>query len=162
MCCDMRLLNKQLRVPSWPLSNMQRVIDSLEGAKWFCVLDLFSGFNQIVVRPKDTHKLCFVTPFGSFEYTRMPFGIASGPAYFSMVIQEVLEPMLYKGVINYLDDIAIYGRTVEEVMTRLEIVLRLLQHANLKIKISKCHFFMKEIELLGFKISERGIEPKLL
>ena len=92
----------------------------------------------------------------------MPFGIASGPAYFSMVIQEVLEPMLYKGVINYLDDIAIYGRTVEEVMTRLEIVLRLLQHANLKIKISKCHFFMKEIELLGFKISERGIEPKLL
>ena len=58
-----------------------------------------------------------------------------------------------------MDDISIYGRTVEEVKTRLEIVLRLLQDANLKINISKCHFFMKEIEFLGFKVLERGIEP---
>ena len=159
VCLDARSINKQILVPSWPLPNMQRIIDSLEGAKWFVLLDLFSGFNQILVHPKDRHKLCMVTPFGAYEYSRLPFGISCAPAYFQKVIQEIFEPLLFKGIIQYLDDITIYGKTVEELTTRTEIALRILQDSGLKIKLSKCHFFLNTIEFLGFKISEKGIEP---
>lgn len=159
MCVDYRLLNKQVVDDTWPIPNIETLIDSLEGATIYTQLDMFSGYNQIIIKPEDRHKTCFLVPnMGAFEYTRIPFGLSSAPSFFSRVVHTALEPLLYRGVICYLDDCLAYGRTETEHKNNLEITLRLLHNAGFKLKLSKCFWYQKEIEFLGFKISGKGVE----
>ena len=61
-------------------------------------------------------------------------------------------------MIAYIDDLIVLGKDVEDHFRNLEIVLKRLHDANLKLKLSKCYFFKKEVTYLGHKLSEKGVE----
>ena len=82
MCVDYRLLNRKTRKDAFPLPRIEESLDSLAGARWFTTLDLASGYNQVPVTEQDKSKKAFCTPFGLFEFNRMPFGLCNAPSTF--------------------------------------------------------------------------------
>lgn len=79
---DYRQLNSKTRKDAYPLPRIDESLDALSGAKWFSTLDLASGYNQGPVAEADCFKTAFCTPFGLFEFNRMPFGLCNGPSTF--------------------------------------------------------------------------------
>ena len=111
------------------------------------------------MHPDDIEKTAFVTDDGHFEWLVMPFGLKNAPSTFQRVVQKVLGNLLWHGCINYLDDIIIYSTTFEEHLSLLEEVFTRLRTANVKLKISKCHFPKQEVEYLGHIIGYNTVMP---
>ena len=96
-------------------------------------------------------------PFGKYEYVKVPFRLAQVPAYFQELMTGILKDFDF--AIAYLDDIIIFSRTAEEHLSHIRKVFKKLQSAKLSMKLSKCHFFSKEIQYLGHILSTKGICP---
>ena len=126
----------------FPLPVIDELLDELAGAKWFTSLDLRSGYHQIRMAEGGIHKTAFQTHHGHFEYKVMTYGVTGGPATFQGVMNEILEPVLRKFVLVFIDDILIYSKTLEEHAKHLELVFDIPQKNQLKVKKSKCMFAM--------------------
>ena len=97
------------------------------------------------------------SPFGKYEYVKVPFGLAQAPAYFQELMTGILKDFDFATA--YLDDIIIFSTTVEEHLSHIKQVFEKLCTAKLSMKFSKCNFFMKEIQYLGHVLSTKGIQP---
>src|SRR4030095_7851492 len=72
------------------------------------------------------------------------------------MINDVLRDLLDRGVIAYLDDILIYSETEEEHIALVSEVLRRLQDYGLAVTLDKCCFHEKEVDFLGYVVSDKG------
>ena len=75
MCIDYRKLNATTRKDHMPLPFMDQMLERLAGHKFYCFLDGYSGYNQIMIHPDDQEKTTFTCPFGTYAYRRMSFGL---------------------------------------------------------------------------------------
>lgn len=157
MCVDYRQLNAKTRRDSYPLPRIEESLDALSGACWFSTLDLASGYNQVAVAEKDKQKTAFCTPFGLFEYNRLPYGLSNGPSTFQRLMERIFSDESFQSVLLYLDDVIVFSSTVEQHLERLEKVLQRFQHHGLKVKLSKCCFFQQEVRYLGHVITGEGV-----
>ncbi|KAM1908129.1 hypothetical protein ACFX1X_028078 [Malus domestica] len=82
VCIDYRKLNNTTRKDHFPLPFIDQMLERLAGHSFYCFLDGYSGYNQIVIAPDDQEKTTFTCPFGTFAYRRMPFGLCNAPATF--------------------------------------------------------------------------------
>ena len=98
-----------------------------------------------------------MSPFGKYEYQKVPFRLAQAPAYFQELMNKVLKDLLFP--IAYLDNIIIYTKITENHLDHLQQVLLKLQNAMLSMKLRKCHFFAKDIQYLGQILSVTDIKP---
>ena len=129
----------------------------MKGAKVFSTIDLRSGYHHIALGKSSRAKTAFVTPFGKYKFLMVPFGLAQAPAYFQLLMNEVLKRLPY--AMTYLDDIIIFSENELEHLEHLEEVFRRLREAGLKMKHSKCDFFNSKIHYLQHLISAEGISP---
>lgn len=157
MCVDYRQLNAKTRKDSFPLPRIEETLDSLTGARWFTTLDLASGYNQVPVAESDRHKTAFCTPFGLYEWNRMPFGLCNAPGTFQRLMERLFGDQRHQSVLLYLDDIIVYSSSVQHHLQRLRMVLERLQAAGLKVKLEKCAFFREKVQYLGHVISSQGV-----
>ena len=121
------------------------------------LLDLHTGYHHIPLDKPSIPKTAFNSPFGKFEYIKVPFGLAQAPAYFQELMTGILKDFPF--AITYLDDIIIFSKTPQEHLSHIRMVLEKLRAANLSMKKSKCNFFSKEIQYLGHILSATGIRP---
>ncbi|KAL2102439.1 hypothetical protein ACEWY4_001607 [Coilia grayii] len=157
MCVDYRLLNSKTRKDSFPLPRIEESLDALAGAQWFSTLDLASGYNQVPVLERDKPKTAFCTPFGLFEWNRMPFGLCNAPSTFQRLMQRMFGDQQCQSLLLYLDDIIIFSSSFHQHLQRLEIVLSRLHTEGLKAKLEKCAFFRHQVNYLGHVISHEGV-----
>ena len=157
LCVDYRQLNSKTRRDSYPLPRIEESLDALSGAKLFSTLDLASGYNQVPVAEKDKFKTAFCTPFGLFEFNRMPFGLCNAPGTFQRLMERMFGDCRYQSVLLYLDDVVVFSATVEQHLERLEEVFARLQKQKLKVKLSKCNFFQRQVSYLGHVVSAEGV-----
>lgn len=157
MCVDYRLLNGKTRKDAFPLPRIDESLDALTGARWFSTMDLASGYNQVPVVESDRSKTAFCTPFGLFEWNRMPFGLCNAPSTFQRLMQRIFGDQQCQSLLLYLDDIVVFSSTIEQHLERLSVVLGRLQREGLKVKLSKCAFFQQEVSYLGHVISDKGV-----
>ncbi|RXN24314.1 Retrovirus-related Pol polyprotein from transposon 297 [Labeo rohita] len=134
-------------------------MDCLTGSKWFSVLDLRSGYYQIAMGEEDKEKTAFICPLGFFQFERMPQGITGAPATFQRLMEKAVGDMHLLQVIVYLDDIIVFGRTLEEHEERLLKVLDRLQECDLKVSIDKCQFCQSQVRYVGHIVSAAGVSP---
>jgi transposase InsO family protein len=159
LCIDYRWLNKITIKDKFPLPRIDDTIEALYGARYFSTLDLISGYWQIEIDEADKHKTAFICELGLFEFNRMPFGLTNAPSTFQRAMNNIFRTVLYKYVVVYLDDIIIYSKTFEDHLKHLAEVFSLLKDAGMRLNRTKCEFFKKEIEYLGYIISREGITP---
>jgi len=158
-CVDYRRLNAVSKSDAFPLPSIQDALDHLQGAKWFATIDLLSGYWQLGMTERAKEASAFCTRRGLFHFTRMPFGLKGSPSTFCRTMGIVLRDLLWTICLCYLDDIIVYGRTPQELLERLDIVLSRLATHGLKAKPTKCSLFKQEIKFLGHLVSSRGTEP---
>ena len=154
---DYRALNKVTRKFVWPMPKVEDIFSKLNSAKYFSTLDLRARYYHIGLTPDLIPKTVFTSPFGKYEYIKVPFGLAQAPAYFQELMTGVLKDLPF--AMAYLDDIIIYSSTPEEHLEHIKTVFKKLHHAKLSMKLSKCHFFSKEIQYLGHILGIEGIKP---
>ena len=161
-CVDYRRLNALTRKDAFPLPRIQDVLGTMGGARYFCTMDLASGYWQIRMQDQDKEKTAFVTRQGLFHFKTMPFGLCNAPATFQRVMEKVLMGLQWEQCLVYLDDIIIFGPTFEETLQRLHHVLDRLKIAGLKLKAKKCDWFRRSVEYLGHIVSPEGLrcDPK--
>ena len=159
VCVDFRKLNAKTVRDAYPIPRIAETLEALHGAKWFCSLDLQSGYLQVGVHEADKPKTAMTTPFGLYEFNRMPFGLTNAPATFQRLMERCLAGLNLKICLVYLDDVIVFGSTFEETLKRLEIVLKRLGDFGLKLKASKCKLFHTELSYLGHVVSQMGISP---
>ena len=154
---DYRALNKVMRKFIWPMPKVEDIFSQLNGAKYFSTLDLRAGYHHIGLTTESIPKTAFTSPFGKYKYVKVPFGLAQAPAYFQELMTGVLKDLPF--AMAYLDDIIMYNSTPEEHLPHIKTVFEKLHHAKLSMKLSKCHFFTKEIQYLGHILGAEGIRP---
>ena len=159
ICVDFRQLNRKTIKDAYPIPRIKETLEALQGAKWFCTLDLQSGYLQVEMAEKDREKTGTTTPFGLYEFNRMPFGLTNAPATFQRLMERCLGDLNLRTCLVYLDDIVVFGKSFDETLERLEAVLKRLGKFGLKLKPSKCKLFLNEIPFLGHIVSDKGVAP---
>lgn len=157
-CGDYRMLNKITTPDQYPLPNLNDVPPKLTNAKIFSVVDLVKAFHHLPVNPADIEKTAITTPFGLFEYLRMPFGLKNAPKTYQRFMDMIFRDFDF--VICYLDDILIFSENEEQHLLHLKQVFDRLCEYGLTINPAKCQLGQSEVTFLGRQISQNGIVPK--
>ena len=148
LCVDYRRLNAMTRADAYPMPRIEDMIDQLGKAKYLTTLDLTKGYWQVPVAEEDRPKTTFTTPFGLFQFLRMPFGLQGAPATFQRMIDRLLQG-LGQFANAYLDDVVIFSESWEEHLRHIETVLTRLRESGLTAKPRKCQFGMAQCVYLG-------------
>ena len=159
-CVDYRGLNSQTVRDRYPLPRIEDLLDRLHGSQYFSKIDLRSGYWQIAIKEEDVFKTAFKTEQGLFEWKVMPMGLTNAPSTFMRVMNQVFEGILDVFVVVYLDDILIYSRTLEDHKLHVDEVLRRLKEAGYYAKESKCVFFTRKVDFLGYVVQPSGLLPQ--
>lgn len=157
LCVDYRQLNAKTRRDAFPLPRIEESLDALTGACWFSTMDLASGYNQVPVTEGDKPKTAFCTPFGLFEWNRMPFGLCNAPSTFQRLMERIFGDQQCQSLLLYLDDIVVFSTSIAQHLERLGLVLDRLEREGLKARLDKCAFLQREVRYLGHVISSKGV-----
>ena len=155
---DYRSLNEILEGDSYPLPNIDSLLDQVAGKQIFSSLDTSQAFLSIKLSETSKHITAFICPEGSFEFNRLPFGLKVSPSLYSRFIHNALRKIAGSDLAIYLDDILLASDNIDEHFDRLEQLFDAHIEAGLLLKPSKTKLFKGEIEFLGHIISHRGIE----
>jgi hypothetical protein len=90
MCVDYTGLNKACPKHPFPLPRIDQIVDSTSGCEALSFLDAYSGYHQITMKESDQLMTSFVTPFGTYYYVTMPFGLKSAGLRISAVCSPFL------------------------------------------------------------------------
>lgn len=154
---DFRRLNQKVILESVPLPDLHNCFGWFSGARFFTVLDLNQAYYQIPLTEKSKQYTAFCTDYNLFEFNRVPFGLATGAAVLSRLLDAVLGDFKFKFVYNYLDDVVIYSSSFHEHLEHIGQVLERLRDAGLTVKPSKVTLAQREISFLGHLVSEAGV-----
>ena len=146
MVVDYRRLNNLTKKDAYPLPRIEETFSLLSGSKWFTVLDLKSGYYQMEVEPSDRPKTAFTTPFGTWQFWRMPQGLTNSPGTFQRAMEKVMQGINLQEVVAFLDDLIIFSSSLEEHEERLMKVLKRVSDFGLKLSPSKCKFFQTSVK----------------
>lgn len=156
---DFRKLNEITISDNFPLPNIHEVLDQLGKSKYFTTMDLSQGYHQIGMSPCSKELTAFSTPFGHYEWIRMPMGLKSASHTFQRLMNFVLLGINGLEAFVYLDDVVVYGSDLETIVRRIKKVLDRFRYHNLKLQPEKCNFLKREVIYLGHKITDKGMTP---
>ena len=159
ICIDFRRLNDITVGDSYPLPNIQDILDKLGRARYFSALDCASGYWQIKLDENDKCKTAFSTREGHFEFNRMPFGLKSAPATYQRMMNCILATAIGSRCFVYLDDLIIHGETLKEHNENLREVFERLREYKVQLEPDKCEFLKTELNYLGHIVTAQGVEP---
>src|SRR3984893_7345905 len=149
---DYRYVNKHTEPDRYPLPLLEESLQSpaLQDAKYFTVLDIRWGFNNIRIQEGDEWKAAFNTKRGLFEPTVMFFGLCNSPPTFQRFVNNIFIVVLSTGkVFIYVDDILIAARTLDELYDLTCQTLEIMRAYGLTCKPAKCQFEKESVKYLG-------------
>ena len=156
---DYQYLNSVTERVAYPFPFADDIFSKLSCALFFTVIDLTSGYYQVLLDPKCRSYTAFICSKGCFEYLVLPMGLTNAVETFQRLMNEVLSGLLNKICQEYLDDIIIYSLTLSDHIEHVKQVVDRLNQHNLKIKLAKCKIAQKKIEYLSHVISYGKITP---
>ena len=158
-CTDFRGLNSVTSTPVYPIPDIKSNLSLMAGSRYFTLLDIENAYWNIPIREEDKDKTGFVTPFGSFRYEKMAFGLSGAPSTFQRVMDAMLVGLRDVEVLVYLDDLLLFSETIEDHMRRMKLVFERVREANFKLSVAKCTFAVPEVVYLGHVVNSNGVAP---
>ncbi|GJY52656.1 reverse transcriptase domain-containing protein [Tanacetum coccineum] len=128
-----RKLNEATRKDHFPLPFMDQMLKRLAGNEYYCFLDGFLGYFQILIDPNDQEKTTFTCPYGTFAYRRMPFGLCNAPGTFQRCMMAIFHDMIEKTMEVFMDDFSVFGNSFSTCLTNLEKMLKRCEDTNLAL-----------------------------
>ncbi|OWZ00564.1 reverse transcriptase [Phytophthora megakarya] len=165
------------------------LLEDLDKALWYCSLDMASGFWVVSISPRARLVSAFITPFGLFEWTRMPFGLMNAPQIYERIVNNALyshmrikpdqdrtnpvdvfeegEPEPKPSVLgrrSYVDDILVTGDSWDSMCNRVDKLLDVCDRWNLSISVAKSYWGRRKVAYLRHEVSSASLEanPKEL
>ena len=154
MCVDYRDLNRESPKDDFPLPHINVLVDNTAQSSVFSFMDGFSGYNQIKMALEDMDKTAFTTPWGTFCYRVMPFGLKNAGATYQQAMVTLFHDMIHKEVEVYVDDMIAKSQTEEEHLVHLKKLFDRLRKFRLRLNPNKCTFGVRSGKLLGFIVSQ--------
>ena len=141
---------------------MEKILQKVAICKMFLLLDGFLGYNQVLVSLDDQLKISFQTPWGTFTYRRMPFGLINTGATFQRAMDIDFRGLIHHFVVVYLDDVTIYSKKWHDHLFMLKQVFERCKKFGISLNPKKSIFVVIEGKLLGFIVSKEGmiIDPE--
>ena len=158
MCVDLRDLNKASPKDDFPLPHIDVLVDNIAGHALLLFMDAFSGYNQIKMTLEDMEKTCFISPWGRYCYKVMPFGLKNVGATYQRAATTLLHDLINKEVEVYVDDMIVKSKEHEGHILALRKFFERIWFYKLWLNPKKCTFRVTFGKLLGFMVSQRGIE----
>ncbi|POM74738.1 Reverse transcriptase, partial [Phytophthora palmivora] len=185
LCIDYRLVNSLTRLMVYPMPLINDLLDDLDKVLRYCSLDMASGFWVVPKTDRTRSISAFITPFGLFEWNRMPFGLKNAPQIYQRLLDNALygfvkvtqdqdrserkdvfetgEPDLERnesvlGRRSYIDDILVTGRSWDALCEKVEKLLDACDEWNLSISVTKSFWGRQKVDYLGHRVSAEGLE----
>ena len=144
ICGDFKItINPVLKTDIYPLPLPEELFQSLNGGSKFSKIDLADAYLQIELDEESKKLVVVNTHKGLYQYQRLPFGLSCAPALFQKIIDQTIADI--PGVVCYLDDIIVTGKTDQEHTTNLQKALERLKAAGFHLKREKCKFFQSQV-----------------
>ena len=156
-CGDYRALNGKTTPDRYPIPHIQDFAAHLRGMEVFSKIDLFKGYYNIPVAPEDVPKTAVITPFGLFEFLRLPFGLCNASQTFQRLMHSVLRNI--DGIFVYIDDILVASKDEESHRKKLREVFTCLRENGLAVNADKCLFGVPSLSFLGHQVDSEGVRP---
>lgn len=158
LCGDYRsTVNQATESDTYPMPTASEVFAAISGGKFYTTLDLDRAYTQVVVTDATARLLTLNTCKGLYTVHRLAFGVKACPGIFQRLMTALLAGV--PGIAVLIDDVIISGRTMPEMIQRLDTVLERIEKAGLRLNGNKCKFAKERVEFLGFVIDADGIHP---
>ncbi|XP_070013385.1 uncharacterized protein [Nicotiana sylvestris] len=125
VCMDYRKLNKVTHKDHFPLPFLHQMLDRLARRAYYCFLDGYSRYNQILIALEDQEKITFTCLYGAFALSQMPFGLCNAPATFQRCMMAIFMDMVEDFLEEFMDDFSVVGDSFEECLDNLDKVKKL-------------------------------------
>ena len=148
VCVDYRKLNEVTVKDPYYMPTLDDILERVGSCHVLSKLDLAKGYYQVKVAAGSREKTAFISPFGKYEFSWMPFGLKNAPAVFQRLMDGVLNEC-YSYAAPYIDDILIFSPNWAEHLVHVRSVLAVLRKHGLTAKPSKCTWGRSYVEYLG-------------
>ncbi|XP_057432548.1 uncharacterized protein LOC130725323 [Lotus japonicus] len=158
MCTDYTDLNKHCPKDSYPLPNIDKLVDRASSFGMLSLMDAYSGYHQIRMYQPDEEKTTFMTNQANYCYQTMPFGLKNAGATYQRLMDKVFDKQVGRNMEIYVDDMVVKSEEVLGHCSDLKEAFGELRKHNMRLNPEKCSFGIQSGKFLGFMITRRGIE----
>lgn len=159
LALDLRILNSIIEPSTYPLPKISDIVSKLSKYKYFTTLDMPSAYHQVDLPEKYRDRLSFITPWSTYMYTRLIFGLKNSSSIFQALMDSLVEECEVDGIFDYQDDLVIGANSFEEMLAKLDKIFTVFANNNLTFSARKSDFFTECIDYLGFRINQYQISP---
>ena len=155
ICIDFTNLNKACSKDSFPLPHIDMLVDTTTGHELLSFMDVFSGYNQILMHLDDQEKTTFVIEQGTFCYKVMSFGLKNAGATYQRLINKMFSKMLGQTMDVYINDMLVKSLRADQHIAHLEQsfeVLKKIKHET--FNPTKCSFGVSSGKFLGYLVTQ--------
>jgi hypothetical protein len=154
ICVDYRKLNLSTHKYHFSLPFMDQMLERLTCKSFYCFLDGYSGYNQIIINLEDQEK----TIFGTYAYKRKPFDLRNAPTTFERCMMSICSDYVERIIEVFMNDFTMYDDSFDKCLENLSLVLKRCSETNLVLNYEKCYFMVEQGIVLGDVVSSRGLE----
>ncbi|KAI9174582.1 hypothetical protein LWI28_019545 [Acer negundo] len=158
VCINFMDLNKTCPKDSFPLPHIDMLVDATSRHELLSFMDVYSGYNQILMHPDDQEKTAFVTERGTFCYKVMHFGLKNARATYQRLVNKMFADMLGMTIEVYIDDLLVKSLMAQQHIEDLRQSFDIIDKYGMKLNPAKCSFGVSSGKFLGYLVTQRGIK----
>ncbi len=156
VCVNYKALNKIIKKDQYPLPFCEEILEEVAGHDMYTFGDGYKGYHQVKIAPEDQLKTTFTTPWGTFCYTIMPFGLCNAPGTFQRLMNKVFDPFLGLFLPVFIDDFGVYSDRASH-LAKLELVFQRLDSLGMTLSPEKTIIGFSKGKMVGHIVSKDGV-----
>jgi hypothetical protein len=160
VCVNYKALNKVTKKDRYHLPFCEEILEEVAGHEMYTFGDGYMGYHQVKIAPEDQLKTTFTTPWGTFCYTIMPFGLCNAPRTFQRLMNKVFDPFLGLFLQVFIDDFGVYSDRASH-LAKLELIFQRLDNSGVTLNPKKTIIGFSKGKMVGHIVSKDGVATSL-